>query len=241
MKKLILINITLLIWSTNVFAEMLYVGNDTINAIDTDNIFAADILKKSSNESVCVAASCDFYQTFTTNYFTDDALRATGIVTSDYRTSVKSDESDAYLDLTFSSNVVNGTGNDLILFFVGNMSSFGLDVFDNTGNSINNSDYTIATPTYDGTTTTDYGDTVRDAFGESILLDNFPLSAILIDFGESYEGTTIDTLHLTLKDSNFALAGGFHTQATVVPLPMSIILFGSGLSLLGWLGRKKSV
>lgn len=247
MKKLILINITLLIWSTNIFAEMIYVGNDNINAIDTDNIFNADVLVGSSNQSICssVASStqCDFQQTFTTNYFSDEALRATDLVTSNYTTSVKSSNSEAYLDLGFSSNVVNGTGNDLILFFVGNTTSFGLEVFDTSGQSMFTSSYFIDAPNT-SIPVTDFGDAVRvpaDPEDLRVLVDGWQLSAILIDLGEASEGSAIGSLHLTLENSNFSLAGGFHTQAAVVPLPLPVVLFSSGLALLGWLGRRKKV
>lgn len=243
MKKLLLINITLLIWSTNISAEMIYVGNDNINAIDTDNIFTADVLVGSSNQSGCSSVAsptqCDFQQTFTTNYFSDDALRTTGLVTSDYRTSVKSSESDAYLDLGFSNNVVNGAGNDLILFFIGNTTSFGLEVFDTSGQSMFTSSYIIDAPIIP-----DFGDAVRvpaDPVDLLVLVDGWQLSAILIDLGEASEGAAIGNLHLTVENSNFSLAGGFHTQAAVVPLPLPVVLFSSGLALLGWLGCRRKV
>ena len=244
MKKLILINITLLIWSTNLNAEMMYVGNDDLNVIDTDNLYLADILVGSSNTAGCAGSQCDFQQSFTTNYFSDDALRGTGIVTSNYTTSVKSpDNNAAFLDLAFSNNVVNGVGNDLILFFIGNTTTFSLEVFDKDENNLFTDSYTIGAPvSSDGTTISDHGDAVRiTTTGKWELIDGYLLSAILIDLGESSEGTAIGNLHLNLENSNFSLAGGFHTPAAVVPLPMSIILFGSGLSLLGWIGRKKSM
>lgn len=242
MKKLILINITLLIWSTNLNAEMMYVGNDDLNVIDTDNLYLADILVGSSNTAGCEGSQCDFQQSFTANYFSDDALRKTGIVTSNYTTSVKSpDNNAAFLDLAFSNNVVNGVGNDLILFFIGNTTTFSLEVFDKDDNSLFTNSYTIGAPvSSNNTTISGHGDAVRiTTTGKWALIDDYLLSAILIDLGESSEGTAIGKLHLDLENSNFSLAGGFHTPAAVVPLPMSIILFGSGLSLLGWIGRKK--
>lgn len=245
MKNLI-INFIFLIWSSNIFASTIYVGNDSINTINTGDLSLASLVK-SSNTSGCSSipgssTQCDFIQTFTTDHYRNDA-ELEPIVNSDYRTSVKSTVPNAYIDLGFNDDVINGAGNDLILFFVGNTTTFSLDVYDNasTPQLINTIQHTLIAPTFGtGSNVSDYGDAVRDATkNERILLDGFQLSAILIDFGDSYEGTGIGSLHLTLENSNFALAGGFHTNTAVVPLPLSVVLFSSGLALLGWVGRRK--
>jgi len=253
MKQLIFINLALLLLSTNIHAATINVGN-------IENIYVADVAAGSSNSSSCessqTAANCDFEQTFHAGtYLSNTALNA--LVTSNFMTSVKSPvKSNATIDLAFTDNIVNGIGNDLVLFFIGNTTSFGLDVYDQAGGLINKGVYTIKTPTYDSVNNTvlDFGDTVRDSNGDWLCINStdpicaggYALSAIQIDFGTSFEGTAIGSLHITLGNgynglgsSNFSLAGGFHTSATVVPLPLSIILFSSGLALLGLTGRRK--
>ena len=250
----ILIGITLLILATGAQAEIINV-NDYI--FDTESLYTANNVptgKWNSNTSSCdgtlTATNCDFEQTFHAGtYLSNQALK--NIVTSDFRTSVKSPlDTSAFIDLTFTDTVVNGSGNDLVLFFIGNTTSFGLDVYDINGSLINSDNYTIATPTFDtvNSTVLDFGDTIRDSNGDWLCINStdlacaggYALSAILFDFGEEFEGTEIGSLHLTLENSNFSLASGFHTQATVVPLPLSVVLFSSGLALLGWAGRRKA-
>ena len=250
----ILTGITLLILATGAQAAVINV-NDYI--FDTESLYNADNVPTgqwNSNNSSCdgtlTAANCDFEQTFHAGtYLSNQALR--NIVTSDYRTSVKSPlDANAFIDLTFTDTVVNGAGNDLVLFFIGNTTSFGLDVYDIDGGLINSGDYTIATPTFDtaNNTVLYFGDTIRDSNGDWLCISStdptcaggYALSAILFDFGEGFEGTEIGSLHLTLGDSNFSLASGFHTQTTVVPVPLSVVLFSSGLALLGWVGRRKA-
>ena len=235
----------LLILSTNVQAEMIDVGN-------IKNIFVADSFIGSSNSADCetsqTAANCDFEQSFWPDtYLSNTALE--GIATSDYRTSVKSPvEGNAYIDLKFTDSMYGGAGNDLVLFFVGNSRSFGLDVSDKQNTGL------ISTGTYNiSTSDTVFND---DSTWKCISKDGtdnncstgYPLSAVFFDFGESFDGVEIGKIHLTFGEgfsgiagsANFALAGGFHNSA-VVPLPLPIVLFSSGLALLGWAGRRKKV
>ena len=247
MKHLIFINIALILLSSNALAQ-------TINVGDISNIHVADSFDSStgsSNSTACEssqnATNCDFEQTFHEGTYISNTLLK-DLVTSDFSTSVKSPvESNAFIDLSFTNSMYGGAGNDLVLFFVGNNTSFGLDVF---GKNINNP---ISTDIYTITT----GDTVfnDDAEGTWVCINGTddlctggsPLSAVFIDLGSSFNGVEIDKLHLTfgnefngLDSSNFSLAGGFHSSAMVVPLPLPIILFSSGLALLGWVGRRRA-
>ena len=247
MKQLIFIHIALLILTTGAQAATIDVG-------DIKNIYVANGSIESSNSANCdgspTATGCNFEQTFHAGtYLSNTELHA--LVTTDFRTSVKSPvNNSAFIDLTFTNTIVNGAGNDLVLFFIGNTTTFGLDTYDLDGGLIGSGNYTIATPTFDTTeqTVSFFGDTVRDDAGDwlcinstdSLCTGGYALSAIFIDFGKSLEGTAIGKLHLKLENSNFALAGGFHTTATVVPLPLSVVLFSSGLALLGWIGRRRT-
>lgn len=231
MKNLIFINIALLIFSANVTADTIKVGK-------INDIYVADKLIDST-------ISIDFEQSF----YPGTPLTSTqleGLVTSDYRTSVKSPVSSlSFLDLGFTGSMYGGAGNDLVLFFVGNSTSFGLDVIaKGTGSMTSTAGIYDITPT----------DAVYNDDGTWICLNGidsnctngYPLSAIFIDFGDAYNGVEISSIHLNFGNgfngagsSNFALAGGFHNTA-VVPLPLPIILFGSGLALLGWTACRKT-
>lgn len=229
MKNLIIINLALLFISTNAMADTIKVGN-------INDIFVADKLIDST-------VSTDFEQSF----YPDTPLSSIALedlVTSNFRTSVKSPvNSLSFIDLGFTGSIYGGAGNDLVLFFVGNSTSFGLDVTGKGAGSIIDGIYDITT-----------ADAVYNDDGTWICLngiDNnctngYPLSAIFIDFGDTYNGVEIDKINLNFGNgfndaasSNFALAGGFHNTA-VVPLPLPIILFSSGLALLGWMGRRKA-
>jgi len=237
MKKLIFINIALLIFSANALADTIKVG-------DINDIYVADSFIGSSSVT-------EFEQSFFPGAtLTDGAFQT--IVTSDYRTSVKNPvNSNAYIDLTFTNSMFGGTGDDLVLFFVGNNRSFGLDAFEKQNPGDTGTPATISTGTYSISTS----DTVFNDDGTWKCFNGtgpqctggYALSAIFIDFGQSFDNVEIGNLHLTFGENfnnvagsaNFALAGGFHNTA-VVPLPLPIILFSSGLALLGWIGGRKA-
>lgn len=234
MKKHILTSFILLLFTVSIHAAPISVGT-------IDNINVANILFSSSSNTDCASittsANCDFINADGT-LLTDAALAP--IVTSDPATYVIPSVADnnASFDLGFDGfNVYNGAGDDLVIFIVGNGSTFGLDVFDENNILINSSifDVTVADTVYDVD-----GNWLCVGGTDALCTDGYPLSAVFVDFGDSLAGNiALGNIHLSLGNSAFSLAGGFYTSPTVVPLPLSVVLFSSGLALLGLTGRRK--
>jgi len=229
MKNFILINLALLIASTSALADTIKVGN-------ISDIYVADRFIDST-------VSIDFEQSFYPGTPLSSAeLQA--LVTSDFRTSVKSPVSSlSFIDLGFTGSMYGGAGDDLVLFFVGNSTSFGLDIISTDNESIISGIFDITTS---DAVYNDDGTWICLNGTDNICTNGYPLSAIFIDFGEAYDGTEISKIHLNFGNgfngtgsSNFALAGGFHNTA-VVPLPLPALLFSSGLAFLGWAGRRRN-
>ena len=249
MKQLFLIQIILVLLSSNAIA-------DTISVGDINNIHVADQFVGSSSSAACeanqIAANCDFIQTFTSTYLNDEMLST--ITTSDFSTSVKSPStSNAYIDLAFSNDMFNGAGDDLVLFFVGNSTAFNIDVFakDDNVNSIFSETRTINMTTDLAPMTTNLGTGWICISAPDQPCSNIGLSALFFDLGDNLAGDlAIGRLRISFGDgftegttsSNFSLAGGFHNEAIIseVPLPLPAVLFGSGLALIGWVGRRKN-
>ena len=261
MKQLIFINVVLSLLASTAQAAPISVGN-------INDIYIANELIGTSSSAQCETtqnqANCDFLKPGPTTYLNNASLA--NVVTSNPATYTLSPFRDtAHIDLGFNGfNIYNGVGNDLVVFIVGNTTSFGLDIFDINGTRVNTGVYNVATPTFasDGSNL-DLGDTVLDNNGNWLCVngtDNFctngaALSAIFIDLKDSIAGdVALASIRIFLgEDFNginpgngdpirprLSLAGGFHTEATVVPLPLSVILFSSGLALLGWTGRKRT-
>jgi len=157
------------------------------------------------------------------------------IISSDPATAIYGFSSVDYsvIDLGFGdSTVVTGAGADLVIFSLwsGDNYTFGLQAFDKDDNLISNYNYTVTSST-----------TSIDLFNDSaVALENdIELGYIRLFIGGVYNGNAGGTTVY----SNFSLVGAYHTQAqaTVVPLPLPAVLFGSGLALLGWVGRRKSL
>jgi hypothetical protein len=139
----------------------------------------------------------------------------------------------SYIDLSFGNtvNFFNGEGDDLVLFFAGNSTTF---------KNGNKEDFLFSFAIGEfksgllGVTT----DHTSDLYGISS-----PASYALIDlsnFGFA-DNASADELRIYLGDTSMpALAGIGTFNATVVPLPLSSVLFGSGLALLSLFRRKKA-
>jgi hypothetical protein len=159
---------------------------------------------------------------------------------SELGTYVLSIESVAYIDVELTStSLFNGAGNDLAFFFAGKVDSNDNSVID-FSLSING-----VTNRY-GTEVTPELVNITDQWGTA------RLTAALIDlddFGLGYASTTaLEDFRILLGSDDalsrpaLTMAGGFHTSASpvVVPLPLPIILFASGLGMLGLFARKKA-
>ncbi len=227
MKHIILINILLTLLFTSAHAAPISVGN--INNINVANLFIG-----SSNDAACTT-DCDFLNAAGTS-LNDTALAP--IVTSQVSNYVFSSMAgnNASFDLGFDGfNLYNRDGNDLVIFIVGNSTSFGLDVFDKAGSMISTGNYSVTTA---NTVFDNSGNWLCIGGSDASCTGGFPLSAVFIDFGNSFAGdVALGHLNLSLNNAAFSLAGGFHV--TPIPLPLPIILFSSGLALLAFAGRKK--
>lgn len=225
MKQLLLLNIIIAALSTSVQAA-------------TINVIANKVLSTSG--------------TFTTSP-TGDALSLTdltGIVTNDVATFVMSNDDTASINLGFgNTQVVTGTGADLVIFTIGNDYNFGLQVFDTSDSMI--SDFLYNVPA-DGSSTAKDEDgnllCVKDDTGSCAAV----ISATSIDIFSNDLLAVEDDIEISMirlfiginKDFKpgeayplFSLAGAIHT--TAVPLPLPVLLFSSGLALLGWTGHRK--
>jgi hypothetical protein len=248
MRQLTLINIVLMLFAAGAHAAQISVGN-------INDIYVANQLIGSSSSTDCVTSqtqeNCDFLTPGPTTYLNNTAL-ATAVTSNPANYVLSPYRNSAYIDLGFDGyDIYNGAGNDLVIFIVGNATSFGLDVFDASGAKINSSIYDVPA---DGSSTVFDNDNnwLCVSGSDNLCTGGAALSAIFIDLGDSIAGdVALGSLRIFLgNDYNgsvdtgstrprFSLAGGFYTEATVVPLPLPAILFSSGLALLGWVGRRK--
>lgn len=234
MKDFILTSFILILFTTPAQAAPISIGN--IDGINVANM----VLGTSSNADCATnptSSNCDFLNSAGTLLTDTDVA---GIVTSNPANYVYTSlaGNNASIDLGFNGfNIYNGAGNDLVIFIVGNGSPFGLDVFDTNGAIMSSNIFNVET-----------SNTVYDNNGNWLCVDGsdnlctggYALSAVFLDFGNSVAGdVAVGKLQLTLGNAAFSMAGGFHTSATVVPLPLSVVLFSSGLALLGLTGRRR--
>lgn len=230
MKLIILINILLTLLVTSAHAAPISVGN-------ISNINVANILLGSSNDAAC-SSNCDFLNA--ASVLLNDAALAPVVTSnvSDYVFSSTAGNGAAF-DLGFDGfNLYNSDGNDLVIFIIGNTTTFALDVSDTTGNVISSGNYSVTTA---NTVFDNSGNWLCIGGSDSACTGGYPLSAVFIDFGDSFAGDlALGSLHISLNNAAFSLAGGFHTAPTVIPLPLPFVLFGSGLAFLALVGRRKT-
>ena len=156
-------------------------------------------------------------------------------ITDSYATTyVFSDHTAARVDLDFGTAVYNDSGFDISIFFVGGGEqghTFTLSLLDNPGA------YPDAIA-FDSKTYAHYEHT-----GFNLADSNYPIFRMDIDLDRygSLGTSPIGTLTLDIGSSSAvpSLVGAYHLEpAAVVPLPLPIVLFGSGLAVLGLLGRR---
>ena len=185
-----------------------------------------------------------------TTALSDAEIQAT--IASDARAAIFGTSPTDYsvIDLGFGDTTVKtGSGGDtfgadLVVVSLWNDISykFMLEAFDTAGSSLSLYTYTVESSTPNalnstGTILSDVKTTSINLFSNDdtapeALGDNIEIGSIRLTIGG---GLNLDGY------SNFSLVGAYHTDATVVPLPLPAILFSSGLLLLGWVGRRKAV
>ena len=212
----------------NVHAATIY---EIQNGVST---YATNVVSSSEN-----FYDQDFNKDLSSPYIDADALTTavTGSTLDTYAFTNVAHEAttnNGYITLSFGTDVYNRDGDDLVLFFAGNGSNlttellpfkFSIDV----GND----------GTYEGgllgvttSTTSDIYDGAFFASYAMIDLDTFGFD----------QTTALGDIRIYLGDSSMpslAALGAYHT--TAVPLPLSSVLFGSGLALLSLFRRKKSI
>jgi len=168
--------------------------------------------------------------------FNSNYLSATADITDAYATTyVFSNTGNATINLNFGMDVYNGDGFDVSVFLVGGASqghAFTLSLIDNL-------DTYPGVMRFDSTTYPHYEHTGFNLTGSGYSI--FRMDIDLDQFG-SLGSSPIGTLSFDVSNSSAvpSLVGAYHLQpAAVVPLPLPIILFGSGLALLGFVGRRK--
>ena len=170
------------------------------------------------------------------------------IITSDPATAIYGFGSTSYsvIDLGFGSNtVITGQGADVVVFSLWNGYDYnvGLQAYATDNTLLSSYVYTVDDSSfYDSSTT--IVTTAINLFDNSLnsgtsgvaLGDDIELGYLRLFLGPDYNGVTGGLSAY----SNTSLVGAFHTDAVVVPLPLSAVLFSSGLALLGWIGRRKA-
>ena len=173
--------------------------------------------------------------------YTFNYMSALSDITDIYATTyVYSSSTNARIDLDFGTNVFAGSGFDISIFFVGGGQQghvFGLSLPDNPS----------AYPDVISFDSNSYGPYAHTGYN---LSDNdndpsndYPIFRMDIDLdqygllGEAPIGTL--SLDIGNRSAVPSLVAAHHLQpSAVVPIPLPIVLFGSGLALLGFIGRK---
>jgi|GEM_PF-6043744 len=177
-----------------------------------DNLNFASSLNSSSG-------SVGYYGTGSTSDITD----------ADLRTFAYSTNGTGSINLGFSSNVGNGAGNDLALFFIGDPATVDITIGGVTDT------LTSSVLTVNNDPTTKYMVDISGNF--------YDLSAILVDagnFGVADDALISDVTVGLGQGQYLSLVGGFNTVSpTAVPLPAPLLLMLSGLTALGLFSRRK--
>jgi hypothetical protein len=171
-----------------------------------------------------------------------DTLMDAGVERIIFNTYVMGTSNNATLTLDFGSEfVVNQPGYDLAVYTLdpldANLEIMEPTILDFTIGEASGR-YTSTPIAFDGSLEGVFApdNTLLGALGVIMIdLDDFSVPS-----GGLLDGFTINALTATenpLHYPTITAAGAFN--ATVVPLPLPIVLFGSGLALLGFVGRRK--
>jgi hypothetical protein len=197
----------------------------------TANISLAVTIDLPDYDFAAIANTANLNGSYTFNYQSAELD-----ITDSYATTyIYSNDTNATIDLKFDTKVYDGNGFDISVFLVGGGEqghSFDLSLKRDMGTS-------SSVINFDSGTYAHYEYT-----GYCIETDCMPIYRMDIDLNQfGFLGTDpIGTLHFDVssKSAVLSLVGAHHLQpATVVPLPLPIVLFGSGLAFLGFVGRRR--
>ena len=182
-----------------------------------------------------IASSATFAPPGAGAYTSNYGSPASAITDAHATTYIFTNGSNGVLDLNFGTDVYAGDGFDISIFFVGGGEqghAFGRSLPDNPTDfpdviSFDSHSY----PHYEHT-------------GFNISGNDYPIYRMDIDLdlygalGQNPIGTL--SMDISYKSAVPSLVGAYHLQpSAVVPLPLPIVLFGSGLALLGFIARRR--
>jgi len=153
-------------------------------------------------------------------------------------TYVNGETEDAFVKLGFNNvPLINRDGDDLILYFLtdGFVNKVSLDI-----NDVTETGLTARQLFIDASTKFSVDDVLLK---DGVTLGRFDLSAILVDLDNFNvdPDKTVDEITVQLGERDaFLLYATGNNAPTPVPVPAALILFLSGLTGLGVLGRKRS-
>lgn len=217
MKKLLLLNVILIAFSAPVQAA-------TVKA------FATEVLETYGGFTATPGGSAltntDIQPIISSN--TDTAVY--GQSAADY----------SVIDLGFGgTSVFTGSGADLVIFSLwqGYNYNFELEVFSKEGLSLSAYTYQVTGDACAAPCSPTVKTTAINLFGSgttpTLLENNIELGYLRLFIGGDLATDGFGS------HSNFSLVGAFNTEITEVPLPLPALLFGSGLGLLGLIGRRR--
>ena len=186
-----------------------------------------------------------------TSALSTDEIQA--IIASDASAAIFGTSTDDFsvINLGFGDTIVktgsggDSDGADLVVVSLWNDISyeFRLEAFNTEGSSLSLYTYTVNSSTPNardgsGAILNDIKTTSINLYGSDYLQleDDIEIGSISLTIGGALNGDSGLAGY-----SNFSLAGAYYTDPVVVPLPLPAVLFSSGLLLLGWVGRRKTI